>query len=141
MIQKLFTICLLMLSIAANAQSIKDVEYVEIQKKYAFQDHENEYLINTSLKHRFQELGYKVYFMNDEVPEEVKKNPCKRVRVVLDETKRTMSTKLNMYIRDCNENIVATTSGESRAKNHRTSYREALDLIFKGNTLPHRAVE
>ncbi len=132
----IFTLCFLAVSGWINAQSLADVSYIKLEKKYPFQDTENEYRINTNLKYRFEQLGYKVYFAGDEVPAEVKANPCAELVCSVLENKKMMATNLNLRLTDCKGKQIVNAKGESRLKVHKKSYLDAVDQIFKYTSIP-----
>lgn len=138
MMKTIFTLCLFAVSGWISAQSLADVSYIKLEKKYPFQDTENEYRINSNLKYRFEQLGYKVYFEGDEVPAEVKANPCAELICSVFENKKMMTTNLNLRLTDCKGKQIVNGKGESRLKVHKKSYLDAVDQIFKYNTIPSK---
>lgn len=120
-------------SLGMTAQNQK-VKYVNLKWAYDFQDKTNEYRLNTALKQKMEELGYIVYFDND-MPQEVRLDPCVEYVGDLIREKGSLSTELTFVLKDCKGNIVFNNSGVSRLKKHNKSYMDALQNIFKYSTI------
>ena len=120
-------------SLGMTAQNQK-VKYVNLKWAYDFQDKTNEYRLNTALKQKMEELGYIVYFDND-MPQEVRLDPCVEYVGDLIREKGSLSTELTFVLKDCKGNIVFKNSGISRLKKHNKSYMDALQNIFKYSTI------
>lgn len=133
--KKIVAFLVMMMSFGMNAQSTNDVEYIRLKKNYDFQTEQNEYRLNSNMKFRFEQLGYKVYFDGEEVPQEVKNNPCKELICNLTEEKSSLATILNVELVNCKGVEVAKGKGESRLKLHKKSYMDALDKAFKYSNL------
>lgn len=134
----IFTFLTILFSLNFFGQNLSEIEYIQVNKKYTFQDEENEYRLNSTLKSRFEKRGYKVYFAEDGIPEEVKQNPCKKLICDLDKGKGWLSTTVEIQLTDCNGNVVAKSEGNSRLKNRKKAFPEALDKAFKSVTFPER---
>jgi len=134
----IFTLFTVLFSLTFFGQTLSDAAYIQVNKKYEFQDEENEYRLNSTLKSRLEKRGYKVYFLEDGIPDEVKQNPCKVVICELDKGKGWLSTTVEIQLTDCNGNVVAKSEGNSRLKNRNKSFPAALDQAFKRITFPER---
>ena len=134
----IFTLFTVLFSLTFFGQTLSDAAYIQVNKKYEFQDEENEYRLNSTLKSRLEKRGYKVYFLEDGIPDEVKQNPCKVVICELDKGKGWLSTTVEIQLTDCNGNVVAKSEGNSRLKNRKKAFPEALDKAFKSVTFPER---
>jgi len=133
--KKIVAFLVMMMGIGMNAQSINDVEYIKLKKTYDFQTEQNEYRLNSNMKFRFEEMGYKVYFEGEEVPQAVKNNPCKELICNLTTERNALATVLNVELVNCKGVSVAKGKGDSRLKLHKKSYLDALDQAFKYSTI------
>src|SRR5690554_2246979 len=133
-----FTFLTILFSLDFFGQNLSEIEYIQVNKKYAFQDEEDEYRLNSARKSRFEKRGYEVYFAEDGIPEEVKQNPCKKLICDLDKGKGWLSTTVEIQLTDCNGNVVAKSEGNSRLKNRNKSFPAALDQAFKRITFLER---
>jgi hypothetical protein len=131
--KKILFLFAVLFSLGMSAQNQK-VKYINLKKTYDFQDKENEYRLNTALKQKMEELGYIVYFDN-EMPQEVRLDPCVEYVGDLTREKGSLSTELTFVLKDCKGNTVFKNSGISRSKKHNKSYMDALQNIFKYSTI------
>ena len=131
--KKILFLFAVLFSLGMSAQNQK-VKYINLKKTYDFQDKTNEYRLNTALKQKMEELGYIVYFDND-MPQEVRLDPCVEYVGDLIREKGSLSTELTFVLKDCKGNIVFKNSGISRLKKHNKSYMDALQNIFKYSTI------
>ncbi len=131
--KKILLLFAVLFSLGMTAQN-KKVKYVNLKWAYDFQDKTNEYRLNTALKQKMEELGYTVYFDND-MPQEVRLDPCVEYVGDLIREKGSLSTELTFVLKDCKGNIVFKNSGISRLKKHNKSYMDALQNIFKYSTI------
>lgn len=131
--KKILLLFAVLFSLGMTAQNQK-VKYVNLKWAYDFQDKTNEYRLNTALKQKMEELGYTVYFDND-MPQEVRLDPCVEYVGDLIREKGSLSTELTFVLKDCKGNIVFKNSGISRLKKHNKSYMDALQNIFKYSTI------
>lgn len=127
--KKLILFFAILFSMGMQAQKA-DVKYVNVRNVYDFQTEANEYRLNSALKNKMQSLGYIVYFDN-EIPEDVRLNPCLEYRAELTEIKSSTATKLNLAITDCKGKIVFSKEGVSKLKLHKKSYIDAFNKIFE----------
>ncbi|HLV46307.1 MAG TPA: hypothetical protein VKY32_04610 [Flavobacterium sp.] len=132
----ILTCLTILFSLNFFGQNLTEAEYIQVNKKYAFQDEENQYRLNSSLKSRLEKRGYQVYFAEDGIPEEVRQNPCKKLICNMDKGSGWLSTTVEIELTDCNGNIVAKSEGNSRLKNRKKSYPEALDIAVRSLVLP-----
>lgn len=131
--KKILFLFALLCSFGMTAQNQK-VKYINLKRAYDFQTEANEFRLNTALKQKMEELGYIVYFDN-EMPQEVRLDPCVEYVGELTRGKGSLSTELTFVMKDCKGNIVFNNSGKSRLKLHNKSYMEALQNIFKYSTI------
>lgn len=131
--KKLIFLFTILFSLGINAQNSK-VKYINLKRTYDFQSEPNQYRLNTALKQKMEDLGYIVYFDN-EMPQEVRMDPCVEYVGDLTKGKGSLSTELTFVLKDCKGNVVFNNSGVSRLKKHNKSYMDALQNIFKYSTI------
>ena len=101
--KKILLLFAVLFSLGMTAQNQK-VKYVNLKWAYDFQDKTNEYRLNTALKQKMEELGYIVYFDND-MPQEVRLDPCVEYVGDLIREKGSLSTELTFVLKDCKGNM------------------------------------
>lgn len=131
--KKMLFLFAVLFSFGMSAQNQK-VKYINLKKTYDFQTEPNEYLLNSALKQKMESLGYIVYFDN-EMPQEVRLDPCVEYVGDLIKGSGSLSTELTFVLKDCKGNTVFNNSGVSRLKKRNKSYMDALQNIFSYSTI------
>ncbi len=122
------------LGIGTNAQGLSK-KYIQIKEVYDFQDKFNEYRVNSYLKHQLEEAGYTVFYENQELPQEVKADPCKMLKCNVVRDKSMLATKLQITLVNCKNETVFTANGESREKKRSKSHVDAIKNALKFSVL------
>lgn len=117
----------------AAQKDINNYKYIIVPKKFDFSKSEDQYQLNSITKFLFNKYGYEAYFLDDELPEDLKSNKCLALTSDVKEIKGGMfKTKLEIVLNDCYGEVVMTSQvGESRLKAYDKSYNEALRNAFK----------
>lgn len=123
------------IAISAQAQSLTNTKIVQVKGVYDFQTEFNEYRVNSYLKHRLEESGFTVYYDTQEAPAEVKADPCKELRCVVERDKSMLATKLTIKFINCKNEVVFTANGESRLKKRDKSHVDAINNALEYSTL------
>ncbi len=130
----LFLMLFTCLGLGVQAQGLS-AKYVQIKKVYNFQEEFNEYRVNFFLKYQLEEAGYTVFYENQELPQEVKADPCKMLKCNVERDKSMLATKLKVTLVNCKNETVFTANGESREKKRSKSYVDALKNAFEFSVL------
>lgn len=123
------------LALGMHAQSLTTVKNIQIKGINDFQTEFNEYRINSYLKYRLEEYGFNVYYDNEEVPGEVKSDPCKQLKCIVEKGKSMLATELIIKFIDCKGAVVFTAEGESRLKKRNKSHVDAIKNALEYSTL------
>lgn len=121
---------------SATAQSgdLNNYKYVVIPVQFNFQSSENQYLLNTKLKHLLNQHGFTTYMDVEEFPEDLAFNGCTALYADLKSSSEgfmAFKTELTLRLVNCRKEVVfETKKGESRAKDYQEGYYEALDDAF-----------
>ena len=105
---------------------------VIIPYKFSFSSVENEYRLNTTLRHLLKEKGFEVYFDNELLSKNIMLDRCSLLftDVILKET--LFKTEMSVMFNDCNKNLIyKTQDAASKAKDYNKAYNEALQETFK----------
>ena len=115
------------------AQSnLSDYKYVIVPRQYDFLKGTDKYQLNSLTKFLLEKENFKVFFNDDRFPEDLNKNRCSAVYANVWEEKSMFKTKLIVELKDCNNNIVfATREGNSKEKDYKKAYHEALRDAFQ----------
>jgi len=134
----LITIFSLLFSIEGKAQ--KDFEnlnyykYVVIPVKFEFQDKDNEYLLNSLIKHLLKENQFNTYMDVEKKPKDLTFNRCLALFVEVEtqsESFFSLVTKLEIALKDCTGKVVFKSEGTSKMKKIKAAYQDAIRDAFK----------
>lgn len=124
--KKLFLLALFSLfAVTTQAQGF-GAKYVQIKDVYSFQEKFNEYRVNSFLKHQLEEAGFIVFYESQELPDEVKKDPCKLLKCNVMRDQSMLATKLILSLQNCKNETVFSAAGESRLKQRDKSHVDAV---------------
>ncbi|MFD0964882.1 hypothetical protein [Pseudofulvibacter geojedonensis] len=129
----LFVISALFITSLVSAQKVlNNYKYVVVPIQYEFQKTEDQYQLNSLLKHKFKQLGLEAYLETEDLPKEVKTNTCSYLKPIINAKSNMFATKATIDLVDCEGKVVYTTKeGKSISKNVRASYLEAIRMSLK----------
>lgn len=129
----LFVITALLITSLASAQKVlNNYKYVVIPVQYKFQKTENQYQLNSLLKHKFNQLGLEAYLETDDLPKEVKINSCSYLKPIINAKSNMFATKATIDLVNCDGKVsYSTREGKSNSKSIRASYLEAVRASLK----------
>lgn len=130
--KKILVVVLLLVTYFSQAQLLNDYNMAIIPAKFNFQDSDNQYRINYTIKSFLQSKGFEAYVNNEILPEGFNDYNCNKVFVDVAEENTMFSTKIKVIFKDCKNNILFTTDlGESREKDLPKAYNFALQAALK----------
>lgn len=105
--------------------------HVIIPIKFQFQEANNEYQLNSLLRHLFKEDGFTVFMDVELLPYKFQETPCKKLNVDLHKMQVKLQTTITIQIFDCEDQMLFTSEGVSYQKDNKTAYQEAIRMAFK----------
>ncbi|UNZ00395.1 hypothetical protein MQE36_08655 [Zhouia spongiae] len=128
---KKFLIVFLISAYGFAQSSVNEYKYVVVPKKFDFLKEENQYRMNTMTKFLLEESNFNAVY-SDEMPADLKNNPCQGLKVDVINDSGLFTTKLKVVLKDCGDRIVYTSEeGKSKIKEYQGAYHEALRGAFK----------
>jgi len=127
--KKTLLLLALLISGACFAQSeiINKYKYIIIPEKFDFLKENNKYELNALTKMVFEKYGFKAYYVNDKMPDELALNKCLALYGDLKDDSGMLSTGLAIQIKDCSGQVLYTSAaGRSKLKDYKKAYYEAL---------------
>ncbi|WP_395047912.1 hypothetical protein [Flavobacterium sp.] len=119
-------------SLTYSQSTLNDYEMAIIPSKFEFQNVENQYRINSTIKAFLKQKGFEAYVSSDVLPEGFLDYNCNKVFVNIIEENTMFSTKIKIEFKDCKQVVLFTTDlGESREKELAKAYNQALLLTLK----------
>lgn len=116
----------------AQKNNINSYKYIVVPSQYEFQKNEDAYQVNSLTKFLFNKEGFTVYMTNETIPEELAKNSCMALRAMVVNNSGMFSTKMQLKLVDCYNNVIyLTEEGNSREKDYKRGYHEAIREAFE----------
>lgn len=113
-------------------EKLNAYKYVVVPSRFDFQKDNDQYGLNTLLKYKFQQLGFKAYLDSEDLPRELKVNSCIYISPSVKHKSTMIYTKISVEILDCDKQVLyITQEGKSKSKSYRTSNIEALRNALK----------
>ncbi len=134
MLRNFFLGILLFASISSviAQKSVHDYKYVIVPKEYEFLKSEDAYQLNSLTKFLFNKYGFSAFLQGDQFPEDLAINGCMALQANVKKDSGLFVTRLLVSLRDCNGNeIFVSEGGQSKEKEYKTAYHEALRNAFK----------
>jgi hypothetical protein len=129
--KKVFLLLFGLSSLCSFSQSINEYEFFTVPTKFEFQDSENEYRINTILKFRLEEYGFKVSFISNELRTNYM-DRCLYLNAVVVNESNAFLTKFHVVFKDCNNAVIFKSDvGTSKLKVRKEGAAEALENALK----------
>ena len=101
---RLFLIALTLISSLSFSQStLNDYEMAIIPSKFKFQNEDNKYRINSTIKAFLKQKGFEAYVSTDVIPEGFLDYNCNKVFVNVLEENTLFSTKIKIEFKDCKD--------------------------------------
>ncbi len=124
---KILSVCFLIgTSVALSAQNINAYEYISVPAKFADKKI-NTYNLNAILSKSLQAKKYKVVSDNiAEWPMELQQNPCLVAKADILDDSSWLRNKVVLQFKDCNDKIIASSKGDSDAKEFEIGFPDAL---------------
>ena len=133
--KKILVLSILMLFIfKSEAQTdLNNYEYVVIPLQYEFLKGKDVYRLNTLTRVLFKGEGFKAYFNEEQLPEDLFKDRCLALYPDVKKVKGgPFKKKVQIILKDCMGNVVHESDiGDSKENNHQKAYNEALRKAFK----------
>lgn len=125
--KKIYFLVFSLFSIASFSQSVNNYEFLIIPTKFEFQRTENQYRINTILKFRLEEYGFKAFYTSEKLSSNFN-DKCLYLNANVVDLSGIFTTKLYIEFNDCNNAIIFKSAiGTSRTKDRKIAYGEALE--------------
>ena len=123
-------ILVLVLVVISNSifgqQHINNYKYVTVSKKFDFQKTKDQYQLNSLTKFLLEKEGFKTLFDVETKPQELINNACLNLIVKINKNSNMLTTKLNVELMNCQNEVVYSGDGRSKLKVYKKAYHEAL---------------
>ena len=123
--------CFFAIGLFAQA-NLNNYKYVIVPAKYDFLKEADQYQLNSLTQFLFEKYGFQALIEGTNYPEDLLKNRCLALKSNLVKDSGMFKTKLAIELKNCNDQVVYTSEmGESREKEYRRAYTEAIREAFK----------
>ncbi|WP_055435694.1 hypothetical protein [Lacinutrix algicola] len=128
----LILLALVVFTSVSAQQSLNDYKYIVIPNKFDFLKEADQYRLNSLTKFLFEKYNFETLMEDEVLPSDYGKNNCLGLKADLLKESTMFKTKLVVQLKNCKNQVVYTSSeGESRDKNYKIAYNQALRKAFK----------
>jgi len=111
--------------------NLNDYKYIVVPKKFEDFKKENQYQSSTLIKHLFTKKGFSTLW-EDNLPDDLVNNSSQALFVTLRNKSSMFKTRTTIVLSDRNkQEIFATAEGDSKQKDYKLSYTEAITEAMK----------
>jgi len=112
--------------------SINDYKYVIVPNQYDFLSDPDQFRLNTLTKFLLKKYNFNAFMKDEPYPDDLANKSCLALIANVVKTSSILKSKLTLELRDCQNNTVFVSDiGESRLKEYKKAYHEALRNAFK----------
>lgn len=131
----LFFIAILSLLFVENTQAqgsvLDDYSHLVVPIRYEFQDSDNQFQLNSLIRHTFKEEGFETFMSEEKLPITYFENPCDGLAVELIRERNVIRTMIIIQLKDCRRKVIfQSKAGTSREKDTRAALHEAFKEAF-----------
>lgn len=109
---------------------LNDYKYIVVPAKFLSFKNENQFRTSTLIKYLFTNEGFNTVYSNN-MPDDLKENPCLGLRVELIDESNLFATKTRLSLVDCNNvQLMMSQDGRTKTKEFEQAYREAISESF-----------
>lgn len=116
--------------ISYGQEQLNNYKYIIVPKQFDSFKEQNQYQTSTLVKFLFAEKDFNVVY-DDQLPSELSSNRCLGLDVALIDDSNLFTTKSILVFKDCSsKEVFRTKEGQSKIKNFKASYAEAIKEAF-----------
>ncbi len=111
----------------SQKKQVQNYKYIIVPERFDFLKENDQYKTSSLTKFLLQKNGFTVILDSEEYPIELKNNPCNALTANVTNKSSMFKTKVVIELKDCyNKTVYASKEGESRLKEYKRSYQEAI---------------
>ena len=123
--------CFMFFGVQSQA-NLNQFKYVIVPKTFEFSKKTDQYQLNSLTKFLLEKENFQTFFIDESFPDDLFKDRCLALNANVINESGMLRTKLLLEFKDCNNNIVFTTiMGDSKEKEYKKAYHEALREAFR----------
>ena len=116
-------------SVISYGQSLNNYQYVVVPEQFEFQRDPHDYDVNRLTQFLFNKYDFKALIKGEQLP--AGSTICDALQVSVN-SRGLIRTMMVLSLSDCNGKVIYTSpEGESRSKDYKTAYHEAMRNVFK----------
>ena len=115
-----------------SQSSINDYKYVVVPQYFDFIQGKNTYRLNSNTRFLLKKNGFDAYMAGELEQRDYLNNKCLALDVNVINLSNMLKTKLKLTLTNCKEEVIFETEvGESKSKEYKVAYNEALNKAFR----------
>ncbi len=141
MIRNSIIVLLFLVFVSGFSQTnLNKYKYVIVPNQYDFLNKADQFQLNSLSEFLFNKYGFVALMEGSEFPEDLKNDRCLALTSNVINDKKLFKTILTIILKDCNnKEVYKSKEGESREKEYKIAYNQALRGAFKSlSTLNHK---
>lgn len=114
-------------SVYSQQKKINNYKYLIVPERFSFLKKTDQYQTSSLTKFLFKKNGFNVMLDSEELPLELKNDPCKALKIIIQDKSSMFKTAVLIELRDCFNKVLYTSKeGGSRIKDYKKSYQESI---------------
>lgn len=127
-----FIVFVLSATVSAVAQELNSYKNIIVPAEFEFLKEPNQYELNALTKFLLEKKGYEVFLEGEEGMNTTNGNRCETLSAHLRNESGFLVTRLQLVLKDCNnKEIFVSEVGDSRVKEYKGAYHEAIREAVK----------
>tara|TARA_B110000503_G_C7103199_1_gene394761 strand:+ start:591 stop:1376 length:786 start_codon:yes stop_codon:yes gene_type:complete len=130
-----FIVLFMSTSLFSQQSKLEKYQYIIVSDQFDFVRSTDQYQTSSLTKFLLKKKGFKVFLSNERFPKELQNNRCTALEAAVKDESGMFTTVSTIQIKDCYGEIVyVSKAGESKAKEYKKAYQEAIRNAFASMT-------
>ncbi|OZV66870.1 hypothetical protein [Winogradskyella aurantia] len=132
--KKIIILTVFLTTLSTFAQkSINNYKYLVVPLQWEFSNGKDAWRLNTLVRYLFKEEGFNVYFDEEKLPEDLFKDRCLALYVDVNKIEGGfLKNRMQISLLNCKgKEVMLSKVGESKKKDHKQAYNEAVREAFE----------
>lgn len=117
---------------AFSQQKLNDYKYVVVPFQFDFVKGKNKFQLNSLTRHLFNTNGFKAFFEEEELPQDLFNNRCLAVYADVIKPSGVFTTKMQIVLKDCfGKQVFISSIAKTKEKDLKVAYSTAIREAFE----------
>ena len=130
-----FIVLFMSTSLFSQQSKLDTYQYIIVSDKFDFVRSTDQYQTSSLTKFLLKKKGFKVFLSNEKFPKDLQNDRCIALVATIKDDPGMFTTMSTIQIKDCDGKIIyASKAGESKVKEYKKAYQEAIRNAFASMT-------